>query len=289
MFSGFYQDKTVNSNRILYTPTSFAKNYLIHLQETGSLTALMPHKSSRCGLASYLFFYVKNGTGTLIYHGVSYPLIAGDCVLIDCSKSYSHSTSENPWTLQWAHFNGPNLDAIYQKYTDANDTPVFHPDYIHEYETCLTMLLEIASSSEQTKDMLICEKLTGLLALIFHDCEKKNSTKSSASKHHTIPQIKQYLEEHFREKLNLDQLSSLFFMDKYYLTRCFKQQYGYTTQSYLQQLKITHAKHLLRFSDMSIEEIAQECGMDDANYFSRLFKKIERISPGEFRRSWRNG
>ena len=71
-----------------------------------------------------------------------------------------------------------------------------------------------------------------------------------------------------------------------YLTRVFKEQFGLSVTSYLVQLRITQAKRLLRFSDASMEAVAQECGLHDANYFSRLFKKIEGITPGEYRRRW---
>ena len=94
------------------------------------------------------------------------------------------------------------------------------------------------------------------------------------------------MDAHFNEKISLDDLGGLFFIDKYYLSRRFKQHFGTTINSYLQQCRITHAKRLLRFSRLSIEEIASTCGIEDPNYFSRLFKKIEGISPGDFRRSW---
>ncbi len=52
------------------------------------------------------------------------------------------------------------------------------------------------------------------------------------------------------------------------------------------EVRITQAKQLLRFTDMTVEAVGAECGMEDANYFSRLFKKLEGISPGEFRKMW---
>lgn len=59
----------VFSDRILYTPTSFAKTALLYLQEIGSLQAKKPHTSSRTRLSSYLFFCVNSGSGELEYQG----------------------------------------------------------------------------------------------------------------------------------------------------------------------------------------------------------------------------
>ena len=59
----------VFSDRILYTPTSFAKTVLLYLQEIGSLQAKKPHTSSRTRLSSYLFFCVDSGFGELEYQG----------------------------------------------------------------------------------------------------------------------------------------------------------------------------------------------------------------------------
>lgn len=286
MNNTLFQDKMVNSNRILYTPTPFAKKNLMHLQEIGTLQALSEHASKRTGLASYLFFCVKSGFGTLIYNNTIYTLSAGDCVFIDCHQPYEHNTSSELWSLQWAHFYGEGLDYIYSKFYEDNLSPVFSPLYIRSYENILTELQEIASDNSSVKDLIICEKLMALLAQTLKDCEKHSDTNSIPLKNNSIIDVKKYLDAHFNEKISLDDLGGLFFIDKYYLSRRFKQHFGTTINSYLQQCRITHAKRLLRFSRLSIEEIASTCGIEDPNYFSRLFKKIEGISPGDFRRSW---
>ena len=54
-----------------------------------------------------------------------------------------------------------------------------------------------------------------------------------------------------------------------------------TLVTYLQQVRITHAKRMLRFTDKSIEEIGLECGIGELNYFSRVFKKLEGVSGSE--------
>ena len=77
------KDAVVSSNRILHTPSSFARSSLLHLQEIGTLQALAPHTSSRFNLQSYLFFTVLSGSGVLIYDGKKYDLKKGDMVFIE--------------------------------------------------------------------------------------------------------------------------------------------------------------------------------------------------------------
>ena len=128
----FTSSPSVQSSRILYTPSPFARSSLLHLQEVGSLTAIKPHTSKREKLQSYLCFMVEDGEGELVYEGKKYELRRGDVVFIDCRKAYSHSTGMNPntelWSLRWCHFYGPSMPAIYAKYCERGGLPVIRGD-----------------------------------------------------------------------------------------------------------------------------------------------------------------
>ena len=72
MSEHLFQGKDVSSDRLLYTPSEFAKSNLMYLQEIGSLKAKSTHTSKRQNLESFLFFYVKEGSGVLDYNGKEY-------------------------------------------------------------------------------------------------------------------------------------------------------------------------------------------------------------------------
>lgn len=288
--SMFYGD-LVSSDRIIYTPSDFAKMNLLYLQETGSLKAQKPHTSSRSNLNSYLFFMVTEGSGTLTYDDIDYELKPGFCGFIDCHKQYAHTSSDDLWTLKWAHFYGSNMKEIYQKYLERGGQPCFESNHFDKYSNILSALFQVASSSSYVKDMQIFEKLTSILTLLMEESWNPNRRNSLSSQQaHTKKQdllmIKDYLDQHFTEKIALEDLAHQFYINKFYLTRVFKEQFGVTINGYMIQLRITSAKQLLRFSDKTIDEISLECGYDDSNYFSRLFKKVEGISPSEYRTSW---
>lgn len=307
------QSSSVTSSRILYTPSTFARTSLLHLQEVGSLQAIHPHTSTRTNLTSFLCFVVLSGNGTLTYEGTTYELSAGDCVFIDCRKAYSHSTGYNSegkstsvnetafekdttasqstnlptslWSLQWCHFYAPFLPAIYEKYKERGGIPVFHPDDSSPFTAILTDLYTLASSSDYIRDMRINESLSALLTLLMEQSWHPES-KTVSRKRLELVEIKNYLDEHYTEKIVLDDLSEKYYINKYYLTKIFKETYGSTINGYIIAKRITRAKQLLRFTDMTVDEIGAAVGMGDANYFSRTFRKVEGISPREYRKQW---
>ena len=331
----FTSSPSVQSSRILYTPSPFARSSLLHLQEVGSLTAIKPHTSKREKLQSYLCFIVEDGEGELVYEGKKYNLKSGDVVFIDCRKAYSHSTGNssiddrssvgnahttekdngNLWSLRWCHFYGPSMPAIYAKYCERGGLPVIrgadmgHGDDrgrgndasreaamgrgddiargadVSQYSTIISDIYTLASSSDYIRDMRINGKLNDLLTLLMESSWHREAH-TNAPKKMEISQVKSFLDEHYKDKLSLESVASHFFIDKHYLARLFKEHYGVTLVTYLQQVRITHAKRMLRFTDKSIEEIGLECGIGELNYFSRVFKKLEGVSPSEFRRVW---
>lgn len=275
----------VNTTRIIYTPSDFAKLSLFYLQEIGTLQATKPHISRRENLSSYLFFLVRSGTGRISYDHTEYALSAGDCVLIDCRKPYFHETSEDLWSLSWVHFHGPTAANIYQKYLDRGGLPAFRPADQTKYLDCFDHLYHIAAGSSFTRDMELNTGLSELLTLLLADAWHPDK-KQSGMKNTSLFEIRQYLEKNYREKITLDDLSERYFINKYYLTRVFKEQFGVSVMDYLQNVRITHAKNLLRFTDKPAEQIGLECGIGDVYYFSRVFKKVEGIGVREYRKQW---
>ncbi|UVI31720.1 helix-turn-helix transcriptional regulator [Paenibacillus spongiae] len=67
------------------------------------------------------------------------------------------------------------------------------------------------------------------------------------------------------------------------LRRIVLQNTGYSLNEYVNRLKVSEAKKLLRMTGMQIKVISQKLGFDDAAYFSRLFRKFAGMSAAEFR------
>lgn len=278
----------VNSDRVLYTASSFARSSLLHLQEIGSLEARRAHTSERSGLQSYLFFMVISGSGSLSYEGKTYSLSSGSCVFINCKNLYSHTTDEKDlWTLRWTHFFGPSMSSIYDKYCERGGRPTFmlSTNELEKMNSVWTDIMTTAKGTDYMRDMLINEQLSTLIRLIMEQSWHPEDQRH-APKRASVVDVKAYIDEHYNEKISLDELSSRFFIDKYYLTKAFRSQFGLNISTYVQNIRITKAKQLLRFSNLTVEEIGAEVGMSDPAYFSRVFKNVEGVGPKMYREQW---
>lgn len=278
------QEKLVSTNRIIYTASDFAKKSLLYLQEAGFLQATKVHESKRTSLDSYLFFIVLSGSGSFFYHGKSRKLNQGDCVFIDCENGYMHKTSNHLWNLQWVHFNGASMNAIYNKYLERGGENIIHTSNIGGYTKILESIYEIAGSKDYIRDIELNEKLAELLSKIMKATVKID--KSKTNKVSSLDNIKSFLDEHYTETLSLDEISEKFYINKFYLTRIFKEKYDLTIMDYILQQRVTKAKELLRFTDLTVADISEKVGFKDANYFSRIFKKIENLTPSGYRKEW---
>ncbi|MDE6103821.1 MAG: AraC family transcriptional regulator, partial [Oscillospiraceae bacterium] len=100
--------------------------------------------------------------------------------------------------------------------------------------------------------------------------------------------VRDYLDKHFTDAINLDDLAERFYISKFYLTREFKKEFGITIIHYILNKRMEYAKELLTFTDKTVEEISEICGFNDQSYFSRQFKKSENITCMSYRKNNKN-
>lgn len=96
--------------------------------------------------------------------------------------------------------------------------------------------------------------------------------------------VKQYIEEHLREKLYIEDLSGLVHINEQHLMRIFKKETGQSLTEYMAQRRILIAGKLLRTTDYSINFIADCVGCENFSYFTKIFKRYTGVTPSEYRK-----
>ena len=103
-----------------------------------------------------------------------------------------------------------------------------------------------------------------------------------------LSQVEQYVEENYRNKITLDDIADTMHVNRSYLSRFYKNKTGVNLFDAILNKRIEAAKDYLRNTDMKTYEISEAVGVEDAGYFSKMFKKITGVSPKEFRKREKN-
>lgn len=94
----------------------------------------------------------------------------------------------------------------------------------------------------------------------------------------------QYINEHFSGKITTTDLARLTHLSEGHFCSVFKEATGMTSKEYINSVRIKNAENLLLSTDMSIADAAMYSGFPDANYFTKMFKKANGITPCRFRK-----
>lgn len=115
------------------------------------------------------------------------------------------------------------------------------------------------------------------------DITKHMANRKKKQSENIVSKATCYMEENYRKDISLDEVSREVNINPYYFSKRFKEETGVNFIDYLTGIRIKKAKELLENPALSIKEICTMSGYSDPNYFSRIFKKIENITPSDYR------
>ncbi len=92
-----------------------------------------------------------------------------------------------------------------------------------------------------------------------------------------------YIKGHLNERIMLEDVAQYCCLSKYHFSHLFKKEVGVSIVDFINKLRLEKAKYYLETTDLTVQQIANKVGFQDANYFSRMFKKSNRLSPSEYR------
>ena len=139
-------------------------------------------------------------------------------------------------------------------------------------------------SDSITKDALADLSLQELLIRIIQTQTIKSIDDSTliSSKNTPVYDVVNYIQNNLKEDMSLKNLSNIASMSTTSFYRFFKRELGMSPIEFILKEKIKCAKKLLKNPGLQINEVCYLSGFEDANYFSRLFKKHEGITPKQY-------
>ncbi len=156
---------------------------------------------------------------------------------------------------------------------------VFYDSALHQKIIMLNQGLLNSASALETQSCLIA-----LISGLLHHYGRDGHNEAEIKNHPAVLQARDYLHEHPDTQVTLETLAAIAQLSPYHLIRLFKQQVGLTPHAYQVNVRINHAKELLRASQ-PIADVAVKTAFSDQAHFQRSFKKHTAMTPAQFQQS----
>jgi len=142
----------------------------------------------------------------------------------------------------------------------------------------------------QLKDFEACLHFLDLLNFLAHSDEKKliaspgYSTKIVMKENKRIDEVYQYMLQNFHQQITIKEVAAIANMSESAFSHFFKKSTNRSYIKFLTEIRLSHACQLLNSTQLSVKEIAHNCGYNNLSNFNRLFKKYRGTKPLEFRK-----
>jgi AraC-like DNA-binding protein len=183
------------------------------------------------------------------------------------------------------------------------DTEIFYMFYVqsknkivvfeegHPVHATLSQYMQESYDEYISKD--VCYKLPiraniylMMTSLLRYYCGSKNELDRMI--YHNVMRLRpiiSYISEHYKEKIYIETMSEMITVSPDYFTKMFKDSIGKTPIDYINALRINRAMQMLATTDTSVNDISDELGFSNSNYFHKIFKQYIDTSPLAYRKS----
>lgn len=278
----FHSDISNESIRLIASPSIMAKKAFLYMLEMGYLETDYSYLQELDNVDSFLFLFTISGEGKLEYDGKEYTLTRDQLFLIDCKKYYYCGTPDpKEWMVLYMYFNGYQAKEYY-KMIVKNHNPVFTTENPKAITSMFWQIVGLHKKKNNYSEMLTSLHITKLLteiALIQAD-----TTSLETEYPDYLNAIFYYIKRNYTTKITLDMLAEKFTINKYHLEKVFKRYSGTTINEYVIMNRMDKAKALLRYTNKSVDEIANEVGFYNASHFIKMFREREHVTPLNYKK-----
>ena len=243
--------------------------------------------------------YVLDGEATEKINETEYNLRRGDMLFINYGSTHTRERSDNysfmnvcfaPEILANKIINKENafyilsLSAFEEIQSETFEGKIhFDGEERRMIEAILSDMLYEQSKKLPERNAVLESYMTVLITKIIRKMRPSKRTSEAGSG--LWLKLSEYIDQNFKKKLTLSDLAKRCFYNPSYFSRAFKERFNISLTEYINRERASAAAEMLKNTNKSIDEIAEECGYGDKSGLYRAFDKFYGCTPAEYRQS----
>lgn len=230
----------------------------------------------------YVIGFIEDGQRYLSCKNKKYTIASGDVVLFNPGDSHTCEQIDGK-TLDYRCINiQPEImnKAVYD-ITGEGYLPYFEEQVLFRSELIPTLKELHLMIMQEEGDFKKEEIFFLLLEQLIEEYTQQELPIPKSEQSMEVKAICDFLEQNYMNNITLDDLCNLTGLSKYYLLRSFTKQKGISPYSYLETIRISKAKKLLKQGILPID-VALQTGFNDQSHFSNFFKRFIGLTPKQY-------
>lgn len=232
----------------------------------------------------YAIGVIERGAETFFYRGKTHVAPAGSAVIINPGEVHTGQAVTNAgWTYRMLY---PEAGLVQQAARQVEHGPNALPDFpepviFDPYAVSLIRRLHLVLESSDSSLERQSHFTAAMAQLVAGYASGRHRPLPADAPRAAISTALDFLHSHFDQPITLDDIAALTHFSPYHFLRVFRKAVGLTPHAYLTQLRVDAARRRLS-EGQPLAQIAADTGFVDQSHFTRSFKRITGVTPGQY-------
>lgn len=235
-------------------------------------------------LSENVLIIVKEGSLFINSNNVSHEISKNQYILLKAGEEhFGFKESKDKLEYLWIHFSAEISEEPKQNFNESSFPEVGTINNLSRLSLLFRQMMDYSLDKDfDNQEILNHIFFVFMIEFLRSANSKKNLSKNS--KQALVNDVCNWINYNFQQDFTLDELSNHFTIQSNYLSKIFKETLNQSIVQYTTEIRLRAAKNLL--PNFSVKETAYSCGFSDEKYFMKVFKKIEGITPTEFKQAF---
>ena len=230
----------------------------------------------------YQFCFIQAGGGELFYRGIHHDTPATSLFIVHPGEVHSNET-KGGCSFRSIYVDPELIRRTVSSISGREEGLPFFPDPLIFDEDVIDPYLGLHGSREDSgtaseRELLVQELLSKLVARY---AQKRVEMRKVGNEQTAVRTTREYITAHHERNLSLGDLARLVNLSPFHLNRVFTKEVGMPPHAFQTQMRVAAAKKLIQ-SGHPLSSVATSTGFADQSHFIRHFKRLMKITPGQY-------